>query len=205
MHPSHSTIFLFFHRSIRLSVYFPGPLLLFNPCIFLSSSLLASQQGIGRLILKEEMKARSGIHDNDQWGSRRSSRCSSKEALNNLGGYGSLNGCKREVEVFFFLIEAVSRVCFLLIGCFTSLCLAVSWPVHVLLMRQNWLVVIAHWNLGACHDNGMYQSEHNCTLSSNNLIIDPMFQPHRVYLKLSYNTSVRCSLILYIHSSHSWY
>uniref|UniRef100_A0AAQ5Y6K7 Actin binding LIM protein family, member 3 n=1 Tax=Amphiprion ocellaris TaxID=80972 RepID=A0AAQ5Y6K7_AMPOC len=49
--------------------------------------------GIGRMILKEEMKARSGCHDNDQWGSRRSSRCSSKETLNNLG-YGSLNGCK---------------------------------------------------------------------------------------------------------------
>ncbi|KAM7374554.1 hypothetical protein PAMP_007202 [Pampus punctatissimus] len=48
-------------------------------------------RGIGRLILKEEMKARSGCHDNDQWGSRRSSRCSSKEALNNLGGYSSLN------------------------------------------------------------------------------------------------------------------
>uniref|UniRef100_A0A4W6F1G2 Actin binding LIM protein family, member 3 n=1 Tax=Lates calcarifer TaxID=8187 RepID=A0A4W6F1G2_LATCA len=53
-------------------------------------------KGIGRLILKEEMKARSGCHDNDQWGSRRSSRCSSKEALNNLG-YGSLNGSPRSV------------------------------------------------------------------------------------------------------------
>uniref|UniRef100_A0A673A2T7 Actin binding LIM protein family, member 3 n=1 Tax=Sphaeramia orbicularis TaxID=375764 RepID=A0A673A2T7_9TELE len=48
-------------------------------------------RGIGRMILKEEMKARSGCHDNDQWGSRRSSRCSSKETLSNLG-YGSLNG-----------------------------------------------------------------------------------------------------------------
>ncbi|XP_053187420.1 actin-binding LIM protein 3-like [Scomber japonicus] len=54
-------------------------------------------RGIGRLILKEEMKARSGIHDNDQWGSRRSSRCSSKEALNNLGGYSSLNGSPRSI------------------------------------------------------------------------------------------------------------
>uniref|UniRef100_A0AAQ5Z3R7 Actin binding LIM protein family, member 3 n=1 Tax=Amphiprion ocellaris TaxID=80972 RepID=A0AAQ5Z3R7_AMPOC len=54
---------------------------------------LLLQTGIGRMILKEEMKARSGCHDNDQWGSRRSSRCSSKETLNNLG-YGSLNGCK---------------------------------------------------------------------------------------------------------------
>uniref|UniRef100_A0A3Q4G9U1 Actin binding LIM protein family, member 3 n=1 Tax=Neolamprologus brichardi TaxID=32507 RepID=A0A3Q4G9U1_NEOBR len=50
-------------------------------------------RGIGRLILKEEMKARAGCHDNDQWGSRHSSRCSSKEALSNLG-YSSLNGCK---------------------------------------------------------------------------------------------------------------
>uniref|UniRef100_A0A3Q1DFP8 Actin binding LIM protein family, member 3 n=1 Tax=Amphiprion ocellaris TaxID=80972 RepID=A0A3Q1DFP8_AMPOC len=53
-------------------------------------------RGIGRMILKEEMKARSGCHDNDQWGSRRSSRCSSKETLNNLG-YGSLNGSPRSV------------------------------------------------------------------------------------------------------------
>ena len=45
------------------------------------------------MILKEEMKARSGCYDNDQWGSRRSSRCNSKEALNNLG-FSSLNGCK---------------------------------------------------------------------------------------------------------------
>uniref|UniRef100_A0A671VNU0 Actin binding LIM protein family, member 3 n=1 Tax=Sparus aurata TaxID=8175 RepID=A0A671VNU0_SPAAU len=50
-------------------------------------------KGIGRMILKEEMKARSGCHDNDQWSSRRSSRCNSKEALNNLG-FSSLNGCK---------------------------------------------------------------------------------------------------------------
>ncbi|XP_035481993.2 actin-binding LIM protein 3 isoform X9 [Scophthalmus maximus] len=53
-------------------------------------------RGIGRMILKEEMKARSGCHDNDQWGSRRSSRCSSKEALNNVE-YSSLNGSPRSV------------------------------------------------------------------------------------------------------------
>nr|XP_046267063.1 actin-binding LIM protein 3-like isoform X1 [Scatophagus argus] len=53
-------------------------------------------RGIGRMILKEEMKARSGCHDNDQWGGRRSSRCSSKEALNNLG-FSSLNGSPRSV------------------------------------------------------------------------------------------------------------
>ncbi|KAK5858777.1 hypothetical protein PBY51_002892 [Eleginops maclovinus] len=53
-------------------------------------------KGIGRMILKEEMKARSGCQDNDQWGSRRSSRCSSKEALNNLA-YSSLNGSPKSV------------------------------------------------------------------------------------------------------------
>ncbi|XP_063343145.1 actin-binding LIM protein 3-like isoform X3 [Pelmatolapia mariae] len=53
-------------------------------------------RGIGRLILKEEMKARAGCHDNDQWGSRHSSRCSSKEALSNLG-YSSLNGSPRSL------------------------------------------------------------------------------------------------------------
>ncbi|XP_027129557.1 actin-binding LIM protein 3 [Larimichthys crocea] len=53
-------------------------------------------RGIGRLILKEEMKARSGCHDNDQWGSRRSSRCSSKEGLNNLG-FSSLSGSPRSI------------------------------------------------------------------------------------------------------------
>ncbi|XP_029704573.1 actin-binding LIM protein 3-like isoform X4 [Takifugu rubripes] len=47
-------------------------------------------RGIGRMILKEEMRARSGCHDNEQWGSHRSSRCSSKEALNNLG-FSSVN------------------------------------------------------------------------------------------------------------------
>lgn len=80
------------YRSFCLSLCPPS----FNPFSILclsSFSLLSSLQGIGRLILKEEMKARSGCHDNDQWGSRRSSRCNSKEALNNLG-YGSLNGCK---------------------------------------------------------------------------------------------------------------
>ncbi|KAM3602083.1 uncharacterized protein V6R79_024019 [Siganus canaliculatus] len=54
-------------------------------------------KGIGRMILKEEMKARSGCHDNDQWGSARSSRCSSKEALNNQG-VCSLNGSPRSLH-----------------------------------------------------------------------------------------------------------
>ncbi|KAM6983306.1 actin-binding LIM protein 3-like isoform 2-T2 [Tautogolabrus adspersus] len=54
-------------------------------------------KGIGRMILKEEMKARSGCYDNDLWGSRRSSRCSSREALNNLG-FTSLNGSPRSLH-----------------------------------------------------------------------------------------------------------
>ncbi|XP_077465947.1 actin-binding LIM protein 3 isoform X5 [Stigmatopora argus] len=37
--------------------------------------------GIGRMILKEEMKARSGSYDNDPWGSARNSRSGSKETL----------------------------------------------------------------------------------------------------------------------------
>ncbi|XP_076017285.1 actin-binding LIM protein 3-like isoform X2 [Genypterus blacodes] len=54
-------------------------------------------RGIGRLILKEEMKARTGCLNNDPWGSRRSSRCNSKEALNSLG-YSSLNGSPRSLH-----------------------------------------------------------------------------------------------------------
>nr|XP_020455390.1 actin-binding LIM protein 3-like isoform X3 [Monopterus albus] len=53
-------------------------------------------RGIGRMILKEEMKARSGRHDNDKWGSRCSSHCSSKEAINSLE-YSSLDGSPRSV------------------------------------------------------------------------------------------------------------
>ncbi|XP_041653490.1 actin-binding LIM protein 3 isoform X2 [Cheilinus undulatus] len=44
--------------------------------------------GIGRMILKEEMKARSGSYDNDPWGSARNSRSGSKETLNTTG-YGT--------------------------------------------------------------------------------------------------------------------
>ncbi|XP_028315158.1 actin-binding LIM protein 3 isoform X5 [Gouania willdenowi] len=44
--------------------------------------------GIGRMILKEEMKARSGSYDNDPWSSARNSRSGSKETLNTTG-YGS--------------------------------------------------------------------------------------------------------------------
>ncbi|XP_047235561.1 actin-binding LIM protein 3-like isoform X6 [Girardinichthys multiradiatus] len=51
-------------------------------------------KGVGRMILKEEMKARSGGQDNNQWRSARSSQSNSKETLNNLE-YGSLNGSPR--------------------------------------------------------------------------------------------------------------
>ncbi|XP_019901405.1 actin-binding LIM protein 3 isoform X9 [Esox lucius] len=48
-------------------------------------SLQRIQSGIGRMILKEEMKARSGSYDNDPWGSTRNSQSSSKETLNTTG------------------------------------------------------------------------------------------------------------------------
>ncbi|KAM4546285.1 actin-binding LIM protein 3-like isoform 4-T4 [Fundulus diaphanus] len=51
-------------------------------------------KGIGRMILKEEMKARSGGQDNNHWRSARSSQSNSKETLNNLE-YSSLNGSPR--------------------------------------------------------------------------------------------------------------
>uniref|UniRef100_A0AAQ5ZQH3 Actin binding LIM protein family, member 3 n=1 Tax=Amphiprion ocellaris TaxID=80972 RepID=A0AAQ5ZQH3_AMPOC len=64
-----------------------------------SQSLQRIGSGIGRMILKEEMKARSGSYDNDPWGSARNSRSGSKETLNTTG-YGTtaynntINGCK---------------------------------------------------------------------------------------------------------------
>ncbi|XP_013886884.1 actin-binding LIM protein 3 isoform X4 [Austrofundulus limnaeus] len=64
-----------------------------------SQSLQRVGSGIGRMILKEEMKARSGSYDNDPWGSARNSRSGSKETLNTTGygttAYNSIfNGCK---------------------------------------------------------------------------------------------------------------
>ncbi|XP_036826127.1 actin-binding LIM protein 3 isoform X3 [Oncorhynchus mykiss] len=64
------------------------------------SSLQRIQSGIGRMILKEEMKARSGCYDNDPWGSTRNSRSGSKETLTtasyNSTGYNStVNGSPR--------------------------------------------------------------------------------------------------------------
>ena len=51
------------------------------------------------MILKEEMKARSGSYDNDPWGSARNSRSGSKETLSTTGygtaGYDhTVNGCE---------------------------------------------------------------------------------------------------------------
>ncbi|XP_036793721.1 actin-binding LIM protein 3 isoform X2 [Oncorhynchus mykiss] len=57
-----------------------------------NQSLNRLQGGIGRMILKEEMKARSGSYDNDPWGSARNSRSGSKEALHNVGYNNTVNG-----------------------------------------------------------------------------------------------------------------
>ncbi len=64
--------------------------------LFLSSRFSASQiqGGIGRMILKEEMKARSGSYDNDPWGSARNSRSGSREMLHSMGHNNTVNGCK---------------------------------------------------------------------------------------------------------------
>ncbi|XP_047209659.1 actin-binding LIM protein 3 isoform X1 [Girardinichthys multiradiatus] len=64
-----------------------------------SQGLQRIGSGIGRMILKEEMKARSGSYDNDPWGSMRNSRCGSKETLNTTGygttAYNTINGSPR--------------------------------------------------------------------------------------------------------------
>ncbi|XP_031664265.1 actin-binding LIM protein 3-like isoform X2 [Oncorhynchus kisutch] len=65
-----------------------------------NQSLNRLQGGIGRMILKEEMKARSGSYDNDPWSSARNSRTNSrtnsrsgsKEALHNVGYGNTVNG-----------------------------------------------------------------------------------------------------------------
>uniref|UniRef100_A0A8C9SFA2 Actin binding LIM protein family, member 3 n=1 Tax=Scleropages formosus TaxID=113540 RepID=A0A8C9SFA2_SCLFO len=59
-------------------------------------SLNRIQSGIGRMILKEEMKARSGCYDNDPWASARNSRSSSRETLHNVGyNNNTVNGSPR--------------------------------------------------------------------------------------------------------------
>uniref|UniRef100_A0A673WFS6 Actin binding LIM protein family member 3 n=1 Tax=Salmo trutta TaxID=8032 RepID=A0A673WFS6_SALTR len=56
-----------------------------------NQSLNRLQGGIGRMILKEEMKARSGSYDNDPWSSARNSRTNS-QALHNVGYSNTVNG-----------------------------------------------------------------------------------------------------------------
>uniref|UniRef100_A0A8C1IGV5 Actin binding LIM protein family, member 3 n=1 Tax=Cyprinus carpio TaxID=7962 RepID=A0A8C1IGV5_CYPCA len=57
-----------------------------------SHGLQRIQGGIGRMILKEEMKARSGSYDNDPWGSARNSRSGSRELLHSMGHNNTVNG-----------------------------------------------------------------------------------------------------------------
>ncbi|KAL0994706.1 hypothetical protein UPYG_G00126050 [Umbra pygmaea] len=61
-----------------------------------NQSLNRLHSGIGRMILKEEMKARCGSYENDPWGSARNSRTNSrsgsKEALNIVGYSNTVNG-----------------------------------------------------------------------------------------------------------------
>uniref|UniRef100_A0A3Q4HJT1 Actin binding LIM protein family, member 3 n=1 Tax=Neolamprologus brichardi TaxID=32507 RepID=A0A3Q4HJT1_NEOBR len=92
-------------RSSRLSTYSPEPysqsesdyypytilscLSIYSRCCCTwSHGLQRIGSGIGRMILKEEMKARSGSYDNDPWGSARNSRSGSKETLNTTS-YGT--------------------------------------------------------------------------------------------------------------------
>ncbi|XP_051533927.1 actin-binding LIM protein 3-like isoform X2 [Myxocyprinus asiaticus] len=60
-----------------------------------NQSINRIQGGIGRMILKEEMKARSGSYDNDPWGSARNSHNGSKETLHNVGYSNTVNGSPR--------------------------------------------------------------------------------------------------------------
>ncbi|TRY88785.1 hypothetical protein DNTS_015005 [Danionella cerebrum] len=60
-----------------------------------SHGLQRIQGGIGRMILKEEMKARSGSYDNDPWGSARNSRSGSRETLHSMGHNNTVNGSPR--------------------------------------------------------------------------------------------------------------
>lgn len=94
MVPKLSTIPLFASLTLLPSLYI-------KLAVFPNVSLCLSQigSGIGRMILKEEMKARSGSYDNDPWGSARNSRSGSKETLNTTGhsttAYNNtVNGCK---------------------------------------------------------------------------------------------------------------
>lgn len=65
------------------------------------------QSGIGRLILREEMKARSNSYA-DPWTPPRSS-ASSREALHTAGYEGSLNGCKHNCPSFHPMKEGAGK------------------------------------------------------------------------------------------------
>ncbi|XP_051536545.1 actin-binding LIM protein 3-like [Myxocyprinus asiaticus] len=60
-----------------------------------NQSINRIQGGIGRMSLKEEMKARSGSYDNDLWASARNSYNGSKETLHNMGCSSTINGSPR--------------------------------------------------------------------------------------------------------------
>lgn len=92
---------------------------IFPPFYLFTQTVYLSQigSGIGRMILKEEMKARSGSYDNDPWGSARNSRSGSKETLNTTG-YSStaynntVNGCKDPPCPLYISPCISSTVCF---------------------------------------------------------------------------------------------
>uniref|UniRef100_A0A673BSB3 Actin binding LIM protein family, member 3 n=1 Tax=Sphaeramia orbicularis TaxID=375764 RepID=A0A673BSB3_9TELE len=98
-----------------------------------SHSLQRIGSGIGRMILKEEMKARSGSYDNDPWGSARNSRSGSKETLNTTG-YGTtaynntVNGCKdppcplHMLSLFFLIMNPNVITCLCATGAFFMCC-----------------------------------------------------------------------------------
>uniref|UniRef100_A0A665U2Y8 Actin binding LIM protein family, member 3 n=1 Tax=Echeneis naucrates TaxID=173247 RepID=A0A665U2Y8_ECHNA len=94
-------------RSSRLSTYSPEPYTQSEAEYYPYTSSPRGRKefrigsGIGRMILKEEMKARSGSYDNDPWGSARNSRSGSKETLNTMG-YGT---------IFTFIFYILDFVC----------------------------------------------------------------------------------------------
>lgn len=113
---------------------FPQCLFPFFSPVCLFPRPLSSQigSGIGRTILKEEMKARSGSYDNDPWGRSRNSRCGSKETLNTTG-YGTtaynntVNGCKDPPSAPFASPSFVScSWCFCKFRNTTSKCISVQ-------------------------------------------------------------------------------
>lgn len=110
----------------------------FSPApVFPSSALfpLKIGSGIGRMILKEEMKARSGSYDNDPWGSARNSRCGSKETLNTTG-YGTtaynntVNGCEDNPALLPLHSGSPSTFCLKVYDLWARFCTASPRPMH---------------------------------------------------------------------------